>query len=165
MTTIELLQKEMANEANVTRKMLSLVPNDKLDWQPHAKSMTVRQLATHIAEIPSWIPFIIATSEIDFAVMPQVERKETTADILSFFETNLTDATAALGQVTTAQLDETWTMRFGDHIISTDLKWESIRHAFCQTVHHRAQLGVYLRLLDIPLPGTYGPSADDSKGF
>ncbi len=162
MNSIESLATEMENEGQTTRKMLSRIPDDKLDWQPHRKSMTIRRLAVHIAELPTWIPMILQTDGLDFEGMDFTPTHvDSAADILAIFEKSLIEGKAALATATEADLAPDWTMRNGDHIISTETKGETIRMAYSQTVHHRAQLGVYLRLLDIPIPGSYGPSADE----
>jgi uncharacterized damage-inducible protein DinB len=159
---IEMLLKEMEQEAQTTRKMLARVPNDHYDWQPHKKSMTIRQLATHIAEIPSWVTLVLTTEELDFEKEPyQPVTLNNTDELLAYFESTLADAKAHLSQATDDQLWENWVMRNGEEIYSSTTKAEAIRGTFCQVVHHRAQLGVYLRLLDIPIPGSYGPSADE----
>jgi len=88
-----------------------------------------------------------------------------TADILAIFEQSLESGRASLAQTTEETLDETWTLRHGDQIYMQLTKGETVRHTYSQMVHHRAQLGVDLRLLDIPIPGSYGPSADDAAGF
>ena len=145
-----------------TRKMLSIIPNDKYDWQPHPKSMTIRQLATHIAELPTWIPMALNTSELDFATSPYNPKAiNNTAELLDYFEKCLKEGRSALEAAKEEQLSESWTLRNGKDIYSTSPKVEVLRMAFSQIIHHRAQLGVDLRLLDVPIPGSYGPSADD----
>lgn len=160
---IQMLQNEMQQEAVTTRKMLERIPNDKLDWQPHPRSMTIRQLATHIAELPTWTPMTLTTSELDFE---QMEYNPTpvsgTADIVALHDKSLAKGLAALSTATEDQLKPLWTLRSGEKIFSQEPKHETIRMSFCQVVHHRAQLGVYLRLLDVPIPGSYGPSADET---
>jgi uncharacterized damage-inducible protein DinB len=159
---INLFLKELELEAQTTRKMLSRVPNDKFDWQPHPKSMTVRRLASHIAELPGWVAIALTTEELDFQnnpfVVPEINNK---TDLLAFFEKKLAEGKAQLVEANEPKLSENWTLRNGDHIISVSTKAEVIRMSLNQTVHHRAQLGVFLRLLDVPIPGSYGPSADE----
>ncbi|MDB5134394.1 MAG: damage-inducible protein DinB [Mucilaginibacter sp.] len=165
MTTIEKLLKEMDQEAETTRKMLSRVPNDKYDWQPHEKSMTIRRLATHIADIPSWVEMAICDDELDFATSTHKEPViNKTDELLSFFEESQAKGKAALANAKEELFDLPWTMRNGEQIYAVYTKGEVVRMAYNQTVHHRAQLGVFLRLLDVPIPGSYGPSADDG-GF
>ncbi len=162
-TTVRFFEKQLKEEAVITRKMLKIVPEDKYDWKPHPKSMSLRQLATHIAELPGWIPLGIDTDLLDFAVgdyspTPVNNNK----DLMAAFEDNQYKAEQALPQTTDEFLQNTWTMKNGDQVYMTLTKEELIRTALSQTIHHRAQLGVFLRLLDIPIPGSYGPSADES---
>lgn len=164
MTQLELFAKEMAREGITTRKMLSVVPNDKFDWKPHPKSMTIRQLTTHIAELPAWPGMVLQTNELDFATMDyQPTIVNSTAELMEIFEKNLAAAQNDLAAGDESTLGKTWTLRTGDHIHSNDTKADVIRMALSQIIHHRAQLGVFLRLLDIPIPGSYGPSADDTN--
>ena len=159
---IQLLLKEMDQEAQITRRMLSRVPDDKFDWQPHPRSMTIRQLATHIAELPTWVSLSLTTNGIDFATTPYNPAILNKAEeLMASLEQSLADGRNQLAQATDEQLSEPWVMRQGDQIISAMTKGEAIRVSFSQIVHHRAQLGVFLRLLDIPIPGSYGPSADE----
>jgi len=156
--------REMDREALTTRKMLSIVPEDQYDWKPHEKSMTLRQLATHVAEIPGWVQTVLTTSELDFAKNEYKPLQPENAKVLlEHFENSLEKGRAALRSADDKQLDDSWTMRAGDQVFSTESKFDWIRHCFCQVVHHRAQLGVYLRLLNVPIPGSYGPSADETS--
>jgi uncharacterized damage-inducible protein DinB len=162
MSMIQLLLKEMDQEAQITRKMLSRVPDDKFDWQPHPRSMTIRQLATHIAELPTWVSMALTTDGIDFATTPYDPTiLNTTVDLLACLEQSLAEGRSQLAHATDEQLSEPWVMRNGDQVISAMTRGETIRVSYSQIVHHRAQLGVFLRLLDIPIPGSYGPSADE----
>lgn len=159
---IPLLLKELEQEALTTRKMLSIIPDDKYDWRPHPKSMTVRSLATHIAELPTWITVTLTTEELDFAAQPyNPVMINNTTELMDLFESSLEDGRNHLKTANEEQLNDNWTLRSGDHILMNFTKYESIRHAYCQIVHHRAQMGVFLRLLDVPIPGSYGPSADE----
>jgi len=163
MEFIPLLQNEMEEEAQITRKMLSRVPSDKLDWQPHPKSMSLGKLAAHVAELPGWVAMALTTTELDFASHPyEPEPVKSTADILAYFEVSLKSGREALANANIEAFTDIWTLRNGDQILSRRTKYEVIRMSYCQIVHHRAQLGVYLRLLDIPIPGSYGPSADEA---
>ena len=162
MDIIQALVKEMGEEAVTTRKMLQLIPADKFDWKPHEKSMSMQSLAVHIAELPSWVTMALTTSELDFGTMdftPSPVSK--TEEVVMLFEKSLSSGLASLQNAKEDDLLPAWTMRTGDNIHAVMTKYEVIRHAFAQTTHHRAQLGVYLRLLNIPIPGSYGPSADD----
>jgi uncharacterized damage-inducible protein DinB len=162
MSLIQMFLKELDMEAKTTCKMLSRIPDDKYDWQPHPKSMTIRRLATHVAELPSWITMTLTTSELDFASSPyKPEIINNTAELMAYFEKNLADGRAHLETAKEEQLSEIWTLRNGNEVYSTSPKSEVLRMTYSQIIHHRAQLGVYLRLLDVPIPGSYGPSADD----
>lgn len=162
MSIIEILLKEIEQEAQTTRKMLSIIPDDKYNWQPHPKSMTIKRLANHIAELPGWITMGITTDELDFAANQyKATEINNTADLLAFFEDCYADGRAHLQATNEAKLQERWILRSGDQIFLDQTKYDTVRVAISQTIHHRAQLGVFLRLLDIPIPGSYGRSADE----
>lgn len=163
MSRIKMYLKELQQEALTTRKMLGRVPTEKFGWQPHQKSMTVKSLTTHIAELPSWITMVLTTDELDFASNPyQPAEVNTTEELLAHFEKSLADGISLLKEEHENLLDKPWTLRNGAQIYSTEPKADVIRMSLNQIVHHRAQLGVYLRLLNIPIPGSYGPSADET---
>ena len=162
MSIIEMLLKEVEQEAQITRKMLSIVPNSKYDWKPHPKSMSIMQLTNHIAELPNWIAMAVTTNELDFAANPYEPAKfSNTGEVLELFEKAYAEGRAQLQNTDEATLWEPWILRSGAHIIFTMNKYETVRVSVAQTIHHRAQLGVFLRLLNIPIPGSYGPSADE----
>jgi uncharacterized damage-inducible protein DinB len=162
MNVIEMLLKQMDNEAVTTRKMLSRVPNDKYDWKPHPKSMSIKELTTHIADLPSWVGLAVTTDELDFATTPYNPGDvNSTAEVLDLFEKSYTDGRAHLVEANEELLAKKWVLRSGDQIYLTQTKFDTVLVSINQTIHHRAQLGVYLRLLDIPIPGSYGPSADE----
>ena len=159
--------EELKQEAVTTRKILKIVPLEKGDWKPHAKNFSLLQLATHVAEIPSYLTMTISQDELDFAksnYKPTVPASN--AELLSIFEKNLKNAEDALINCSDKEMQKNWTMRSGDKIFFSSPKVSVIR-GLCMNhlVHHRAQLGLYLRLLDIPIPGSYGPSADDKAGM
>ena len=164
MNSIKLLLQQLDEEVVKTLKMFSRLPDDKFDWQPHPKSMTIRKLAGHIAELPGWVTIAVNTDELDFATAnyktPEVN---SAADTLELLEQTYADGRAHLVNATEDLLDKSWVLRNGDYIISTRTKRDTVLVAIDQTIHHRAQLGVYLRLLDIPVPGSYGPSADEMQ--
>lgn len=159
---IPMLLKEMSQEAETTRKMLSRVPDGKYDWKPHEKSMTIKMLATHIAELPSWVKMAIETSELDFAANPYDPVNVTNNDdLMAYFEKSYAEGREALENTDEEELEKSWVMRNGEEVYMKTSKAEVIRMTFSQIVHHRAQMGVFLRLLNIPIPGSYGPSADE----
>lgn len=164
MSQIQQLLKEMEREAQTTRKMLERVPNDKYDWKPHEKSMSIRQLATHIAELPTWVSMVLTTTELDFSSNPYDPKKiDNTTELLRYFEESLADGKKHLANAKDEDLLPDWTLRNGEQVYSKEPKADVIRMSYCQIVHHRAQMGVYLRLLNVPIPGSYGPSADDNN--
>jgi uncharacterized damage-inducible protein DinB len=162
MELISMFLTEMEQEAKTTRKMLERIPDDKYDWKPHEKSMTIRQLASHIANLPTWVTMALTTDGLDFAANPYKEDViNTTTELMNYMGTCLADGKSQLVPENEAILNEPWTLRNGDQIFFVSPRHEVVRTTFCQIVHHRAQLGVFLRLLDIPIPGSYGPSADE----
>ena len=162
MSLIKIFLNELEQEAISTRKMLEIVPNDKYDWQPHPKSMTIRALATHVAEIPGWIEHGIKNEGLDFAVMPYNPKViNNTKDLLAYYDECVVKGKSVLVDANESKLNGRWVMRNGDVVLMDLSKAEVIRHSLSQLIHHRAQLGVFLRLLDIPIPGVYGPSADE----
>lgn len=161
MHILPFLLKELEQEAKTTRKFLKLVDPEKFSWKPHEKSMDMKRLSVHIAELPSWIDLAVNTDGINFANGYKSPEVNNSQDLLDLFEKSQEKAIAALQNISEDGLLETWTIRNGDTILNAMSKYEAIRHSFSQTTHHRAQLGVFLRLQNIPIPGSYGPSADD----
>ena len=162
-TIVKFFMNQVKAEAAITRKFLEIIPEDRYDWQPHPKSMTIRRLATHIAELPGWIPMAISTHVLDFAAGNYTPTPiSNNTELAAVFETNLKKAEEAISETSDEFLQNSWTMRNGDQIYFTITKEEVVRMSMSQTIHHRAQLGVFLRLLDIPIPGSYGPSADET---
>jgi uncharacterized damage-inducible protein DinB len=163
MTFIEFFKQQFIEEGSTTRKMLSRVPDDKFDYKPHQKSMDMKRLTTHIADLPGWIHMTFTSNGIDFAQpyeQPQINSKE---DLLNYFEKRYADGLSALVPENEKLLYDPWTLRNGEKIFSSDPRIDIVRMSLSQQIHHRAQLGVYLRLLDIPIPGSYGPSADENN--
>ena len=164
MTFMQSFLKELERESVTTRKMLERVPDDKYDWKPHEKSMSLGRLATHVAELPGWVGIALDTDELDFAKAGfEPEPIHNTKQLLGYYEKNLADAQTHFAKASDDELNLLWTLRNGEQVYSTEPKGDVIRMSFCQTVHHRAQLGVYLRLLNVPIPGSYGPSADETN--
>ena len=162
MKLIDLLLEELTQEAATTRKFLERIPEDKYDWQPHPKSMPMKVLATHIAELPGWVNTAVITDGLDFAVTPYKPKDvKNTAELLAFFEENLNRAKESLTGFDSKEFTKEWVLSNGDQILNRYTKYSVIRMTYSQVVHHRAQLGVYFRLLDIAVPASYGPSADD----
>lgn len=163
-TFIEAFTRELEQEAVQTRRMLAIVPADKMDWRPHPKSMDIKTLAAHLAEIPLMIVMGLSHDKWDFMDSPYSPKECNNAEeLLAHFDYCVGEAKAALAQSTDDILQNPWVMCAGEQIYAHMEKWETVRHAFGQNAHHRAQLGVFLRLLNIPIPGPYGPSADEME--
>jgi len=154
---------ELKQEAVNTRKMLERVPEDKFLWKPHEKSMTIGRLASHIAEIPVWINRTLTANEFDFATASMVRTTyENRAALLKVFDEKQAEAIAALQNTTDELLNETYSVRRGEQVMFAMPRKVMLRNfAFNHLIHHRGQLSVNLRLLDVPVPGMYGPSADE----
>lgn len=162
MNLSQALIAELTHEAASMRKSIERVPADKYDWKPHEKSMSLKALTVHCAEIYGLIDIVLKTDELDFATAPERPDFKTTEEIVAFFDEGLEAALKSLEKATADDYAKTWTMRHGDHIIMQMPKAAVIRSmGLSHAYHHRGQLSVYLRLLDIPVPAIYGPSADE----
>ena len=161
MTAGQELLQELTLEAAVTRRFLERVPFDKAEFRLHKKSEQLGPLAIHVAEIIAWWRECIDNDELNFIDFKQKEIKSTD-ELLSYFDDLLTDAKKALLEVKDEELAKNWSMTHGEEVLFTLPKKQVLR-IFCMNhlVHHRSQLGSYLRQLDIPVPAAYGPSADD----
>lgn len=158
------LKKEFEMETEITRKFVALVPYDKLGWKPHPKSMDFKGLGGHLAELPGWVDYAINSDGINFATMdytPPVINGD--GAMIKILEANIDKGREALSKADLSTFDNTWQLKSGEIILMDLTRYEMIRHVFDQIIHHRAQLGVYLRLNDIPLPASYGPSADSES--
>ncbi len=165
-TLISFFLGQLKDEAVTTRKMLQIVPAEKYDWQPHPKSMSLVRLATHVAEIPGWIKMVIDQDVLDFAEgNNQPEVINSNEELMNYFEKNLASGLGALEKSSDEILPSKWVMKSGEQVFLESNKGEMLRHCMSQLIHHRAQLGVYLRLLNIPIPGSYGPSADEMEMY
>lgn len=156
------LQSELAHEYQTTRKFFERFPEGQNDYAPHQKSMKLMPLAAHIAEVFAWPQLILHTEGIDFAkgdYKPTVLHNR--EDLLQFLDKSYETGKAALEKA--ESLEGRWGLSHGSHKLADWTKYEAIRHALNQVTHHRAQLGVYYRLSDVPLPGSYGPSADEQN--
>lgn len=154
---------ELAHEAVSARKMIERLPSDKLDWKPHDKSMKLGRLAGHIVEMINWVKLIVDTDGLDFASYPyQPKEYASAAEIVADFDRALSQASDALASVDESKLGENWVMRNGDKVLLDLPKGVVIRtFSMNHVYHHRGQLSVYMRMLDIPVPSIYGPSADE----
>jgi uncharacterized damage-inducible protein DinB len=151
--------QEMAN----TRTLLERLPDGPLDYRPHKKSLTMLELASHVANLPNWTGMTLTTEELDLDQGWSRELPTTVAELLGAFDTAVAEARAALVSASAQDLEVSWTLRTGDRT-HFSLPRAAVLRTFVisHIIHHRAQLGVYLRLLDVPVPGMYGPSADEA---
>jgi uncharacterized damage-inducible protein DinB len=151
---------EMAN----TRKTLERVPEDKFDWKPHEKSFSLHQLAAHLAEIPNWTGVTVNQDVFDMDEPYERVVPETKDDLLTAFDASVAEAREILEGVSGDDLMKTWSMKQGGEVAMSMPKAVVLRSfIFNHNIHHRAQLGVYLRMLGVPVPATYGPSADEAN--
>ncbi len=167
MCLAETFLAEFDDEMAVTRKFLELVPDDKLAWQPHPKSMLLGYLAWHLAGMPEWCLETLQKdglkmTEEDGIKAAQERMGKKRADMLAKFDQDLTKARAALAKASDADLARHWTMEWGGQVVIDSPRSQVLRKwVMNHLVHHRAQLGVYFRLNGIAVPGAYGPSADE----
>ncbi|MGZ8377406.1 MAG: DinB family protein [Gemmatirosa sp.] len=162
-TPSQLVYADIPHELRTTRRLLERVPADRADWVPHGKSMPLGRLAAHLAELPQFAVAILTSDELDFNKGAYVPVPfESTAQVLAVFDERAAKMQAVIDGADWDALAKRWTLRAGDHVILEGVKGTLLRTlGMSHIVHHRAQLGVYLRLLDVAVPGTYGPSADE----
>jgi uncharacterized damage-inducible protein DinB len=161
MTIPELFLLEFDEEMPGTRKILERVPEHSFSWKPHEKSMTLGRLASHLAEIPARCATIITTETLVRQPGTPPWAASSNAELLEKFDATAAEARAALTTLQEDQLQVLWTIKMGDRTLASLPRVMALRRVFMNhLIHHRAQLGVFLRLLDVPIPGLYGPSAD-----
>jgi uncharacterized damage-inducible protein DinB len=166
MTLREALLAEFDQEMANTRKSLERVPDDRMEWRPHPKSSTLGRLATHLAEIPSWGATTLDQSSFDLSPPGSAPHQPafiaSQREALDLFDKNVAAARAALAGIEDESLAKPWSLLSGGKTIFTLPRLFVFRSfVLNHTIHHRAQLGVYLRLNDVPVPALYGPSADE----
>ncbi|MBF8457930.1 damage-inducible protein DinB [Kaistella sp. G5-32] len=164
MESLANLKKEFKDEYETTRKFFEVYPEGKNEYAPHEKSMKMMPLATHVAEIFAWPEIIMKTEKLDFAAgdyKPTILNSK--AELQQKFEEDYQKAKNTFENTNEEDLSGRWSMNMGETVLMDFNKYEALRHALNQITHHRAQLGIYYRLNDIPLPGSYGPSADDQS--
>jgi uncharacterized damage-inducible protein DinB len=160
------LLPEFDEEMKNTRKILECVPDGKFDYRPHPKSMTMREVATHVAGLPSWTNFTLDVEELDLNPDFKQDVTNTRAELLALFDKSVTSARAKIEAASDADWQVIWTFKVQGKVF-----WQMPRSVVMRSsimnhlIHHRAQLGVYLRLNDVAIPGMYGPSADEMNMF
>lgn len=164
MTTVaETLLPEFDMEMAATRKLLERVPELKAGWKPHEKSRTLGDLATHVANIPSLMSVVIQQDEMVAGTTNRPPKFSTTAALLEFFDQNVNAAREALTGVPDSKMALPWTLKFGDKTIFSRPRSAVLRSfVMSHHIHHRGQLGVYMRMQNVALPSAYGPTADEA---
>ncbi|HVW86791.1 MAG TPA: DinB family protein [Bryobacteraceae bacterium] len=166
MTISEMILPEFDQEMANTRKLLACVPDDKLSWKPHPKSMALGRLASHVAELPHWAVETIGRERLELTPGMTAFNAASAAEILEAFDRNVAAARQAIAGASDADLGVPWSLVFGGQTIFTMPRATVLRSVVMNhLIHHRAQLGVYLRLNEIAIPGMYGPSADENNMF
>jgi uncharacterized damage-inducible protein DinB len=155
---------EFEHEMAGTRKVLERIPDEHLDWRPHEKSFTLRELATHVANLPRWLGITLTTSDVDYLALPKNEPAASAAALVERFDALVVEGKAHLTSSTPEAWSETWSLRAGDRELFAMPRAACYRSfVMSHLIHHRGQLTVYLRLLNVPVPGLYGPSADEKS--
>jgi uncharacterized damage-inducible protein DinB len=162
MTIAQSLLPEFDAEMEATRRVLERVPEGNPDWKPHPKSMPLGRLATLVAEMPGWTVSILTESVLKIPAGYQPNVVTTRAELLDLFDNNVTSARDTISKTPDAEFDKTWGLEWDGQMAFEDPKPVVYRRMLMNhVVHHRAQLMVYLRLNDVPVPGVYGASADE----
>lgn len=162
MTISEMLLPEFDQEMASTRKILDCVPEEKFAWKPHAKSMALDRLASHIAELPNWGGEIITKDRLDLTPGMKPFIASTKAELMEALDKNVAAARDAIAGASDEHFGKIWTFTFAGHTVFALPRTAALRSmVMSHLIHHRGQLSVYLRLLDVAIPGMYGPSADD----
>jgi uncharacterized damage-inducible protein DinB len=156
--------KEFDQEIATTRRALERVPSDKGKWKPHEKSFSIGHLAQLLAWMPGWIRDSLRGDRLEIRESGPGYSYESTETLLALFDKNAKEARAALGEVTGTALDANWSLLVGGKPVMTLPRSEVVRQHLSHLVHHRGQLSVYLRLIDVPVPMMYGPTADERWG-
>jgi uncharacterized damage-inducible protein DinB len=164
MNPVEIFRVDFEEEMPPTRAVIGRMPSEHAEWKPHPKSFSAGHLAQLVSWIPGWVTNIATESKLDLMVAPKysIEKTET---LLVGFDQNVREARAALLALQESRLDDDWSLTLGDKVVFTNKRGAALRQTLRHLVHHRAQLTVYLRLLDVPVPSVYGPSADDRGTF
>jgi len=163
MSFADSLLPEFDQEMASTRKAIARVPSDKGAWKPHPKSFSLGHLTQLVSGMPGWITNMATQTELNLASAPGYSL-ETTDSLLARFDKLVAQARAAIANLEDSDLSAPWSLKHGDHVIFTTTRGETIRSTINHLIHHRGQLTVYLRLIDVPVPSMYGPTADEPWG-
>ena len=159
---LDALSRELAEEAPVTRRVLARVPLERRDWKPHAKSMTLGHLAAWMANAPGWTSEIAGADGFDVDAFSPFSAPASSEELLATFDAGCATARKALARMDDAHASGDWSFRMGGQAVKTMPRFALLRlFLVSDAIHHRGQMSVYLRLLDVPVPSIYGPSADE----
>jgi len=161
MTIADSLLPEFDQEMATTRRVLERVPDDRPEWKPHPKSFSVAHLAQLVASLPGWIDQVLTSTELDLAAGAGYSNQKT-ASLLDTFDENVRKSREAIARAKDSDYDVTWSLKMNRNVLFTAPRRVVVRQHISHLSHHRGQMTVYLRLLDIPVPSIYGPTADES---
>ena len=157
----ETLLPEFDQEMATTRRVLERVPDDRPEWKPHPKSFSVAHLAQLVASLPGWIDQVLSSTELDLAAGAGYSNQKTTS-LLDTFDENVRKSREAIARAKDSDYDVTWSLKMNRNVLFTAPRRVVVRQHISHLSHHRGQMTVYLRLLDVPVPSIYGPTADES---
>ena len=160
MTISDTLLPEFDQEMASTRRLLERVPTEKGEWKPHPKSFSLGHLTQLVCWMPGWITNTVTETELNLSGASPYSY-EKTEDLLALFDKNVREARAAIAASKDEDYNVEWSLKFGDRVVWAQPRRDVVRNHINHLVHHRGQLTVYLRLIDVPLPAIYGPSADE----
>ena len=163
MTKVQELLELVRSEVPATKEMLDRIPDDKLDWKPHEKSMTLGELSGLVADMFGWFAMMVGDDELDFATAEPYPKVAKSKELLELLDKRLAETVKVFEKSGDDVLGEKWTMRHGDQIFLETEKGKIAAQTVGHLAHHRGQLSVYLRLLDVPVPEIYGPTADENS--
>jgi uncharacterized damage-inducible protein DinB len=160
MSIAEILLPEFDQEMATTRRLLERVPSEKGTWKPHSKSFPLGHLAQLVAMMPGWLSKTIRGTEIDLATSPGYSF-EKTDKLLALFDQHVREARDAIASAKDSDFEVMWSLKHGERVLFSAPRGPVVRQHINHLIHHRGQLTVYLRLIDVPLPSIYGPTADE----
>jgi uncharacterized damage-inducible protein DinB len=163
MSIAEKLLPEFDQEMATTRRLLERVPSDKGQWKPHPKSFSLGHLSQLVSTMPGWLTRMIRDPEIDLGKGPGYSDESTEA-LLEKFDKHVREARDAISTAKDSTFDEPWSLKMNGQVLFTQPRGEAVRSTINHLIHHRGQLTVYLRLVDVPIPSIYGPTADEKWG-
>ena len=164
MTIAETILPEFDVEMQITRRVIERVPSDRGEWKPHEKSFSIGHLTQLVATMPGWLISIAKGENIDLAAGGRGYTYETTDNLLATFDKLVADARAVMAATSDEDYAKPWSLMMGKKVLITTPRGDTVRNTINHLIHHRGQLTVYLRLLDVPVPSVYGPTADEGWG-